>query len=135
MEDLTEKIADMLSDPEMMNNLQSISGLLGLSSGEQCEDKENSEESSSGFPFSPEMLQMIMKIIPILSSLKKEDKYTKFLEALKPLLSEEKRKKLESSSHILLSIFLNSDSPYLLKISVIFIPALFSISMSISTNL
>ena len=39
MEDLTEKIADMLSDPEMMNNLQNISGLLGLSSGEQCEDK------------------------------------------------------------------------------------------------
>lgn len=109
MEDLTEKITDMLSDPETMNTLKSISGLLGSSNNEKNyetdENNENPEQTNkdenSGFSFSPEMMQTILKFIPILSSIKKEDKYTKFLEALRPLLSEEKRKKLDSSSQIL----------------------------------
>ncbi len=109
MEDLTEKITDMLSDPETMNTLKSISGLLGSSNNEKNYDtdekNENPEqadkEENSGFSFSPEMMQIVLKVIPILSSIKKDDKYTKFLEALRPLLSEEKRKKLDSSSQIL----------------------------------
>ena len=105
MEDLTEKITDILGDPEMMNTIKSISGLLGSSEKDSSEkESESSFESSSdssGFSFSPEMMQMVLKLMPILTSIKKEDKYTKFLEALKPLLSEKRRKKLEGSSQIL----------------------------------
>ena len=51
MEDLTEKINKILNDPEMMNNLKNISGLLGSSEKQQTreentqtaqEEKENS---------------------------------------------------------------------------------------------
>ena len=106
MEDLTEKITDILGDPEMMNTIKSISGLLDHSEKEGSEKEsepsgEGSSDDSSGFSFSPEMMQMVLKFMPILASIKKEDKYTKFLEALKPLLSEKRRKKLEGSSQIL----------------------------------
>ena len=46
-------------------------------------------------------MQMMLKVMPILSSMKQEDKYTNFLRALRPLLSEARRKKLDSSSQIL----------------------------------
>ncbi len=103
MEDLTEKIAEILSNPEMMNTIKNISGLLGSpSENESCDDKESPPESEeSSFSFPPEMMQMILKLMPILSSLNNEDdKYTRFLEALRPLLSEKKRKKLDESSKI-----------------------------------
>lgn len=109
MEDLTGKIADILSDPEMMNTIKGLSGLLGSSEsensdGSDCsEDKTSTEDQpikeESPFPF--EIMQMMLKVMPILSSMKKEDKYTNFLSALRPLLSESKRKKLDNSSQIL----------------------------------
>ena len=106
MEDLTEKITDILGDPEMMSTIKNISGLLGSSEKEDNEKENESSgasgsDDSSGFSFSPEMMQMVLKLMPILASIKKEDKYTKFLEALKPLLSEKRRKKLDGSSQIL----------------------------------
>ena len=106
MEGLTEKITQILSDPEMISNIKSISGLLG--SSEKSQNQENEDESpktdgeeSSGFSLPPEIIGMVFKLMPILSSLNSEDKYTKFLEALRPLLSDEKQKKLDSCSGIL----------------------------------
>ncbi len=109
MEDLTGKIAEILSDPETMNTIKGLTGLLDSSerkktdeeSGENKEETENDENSTSGFSFSPELMQMMLKIVPLLSSMNKEDKYTRFLDALRPLLSEKKRKKLDTSSKLL----------------------------------
>lgn len=107
MEDLTGKISDILSDPKMMNTIKGFTGLLD-SSENKTSDKDNSESSNenpdddfSGFSLSPELIQMILKIMPILSSIKKEDKYTRFLDALCPLLSEAKQEKLKGASKIL----------------------------------
>lgn len=108
MENLTDKITNLLSDPEMLSKIKNISGLLGneqtdFKTKNSEEKDENSKESKSKdtLSFSPEIMQMILKLMPILSSMKKEDKYTKFIQALKPLLSEKKQKKLDSSSNIL----------------------------------
>lgn len=109
MEDLTEKITDILSDPEMMNTIKNLSGLLDSSGekksqDEKCESKDNESgnDTSLSLPsFSPEMMQMVLKLMPVLSSVKKEDKYTRFLKALRPLLSEQKRKRLDNSSQLL----------------------------------
>ncbi len=109
MENLTEKIADILSDPEMMNTIKGLSGLLGSSESENSDESDRSEEKKSSedstlneeSPFPFELMQMMLKVMPILSSMKKEDKYTNFLNALRPLLSEPRRKKLDSSSQIL----------------------------------
>ena len=110
MEDLTEKISGILNNPEMMNTIKSLSGLLDSSDEKSTQDnkceKNDSEETSNNnslsLPsFSPEMMQMVLKLMPVLSSVKKDDKYTHFLKALRPLLSEAKRKKLDNSAQLL----------------------------------
>lgn len=107
MEDLTEKITSALSDPEFMNTLKSFSGMLSPSNKTENSENENQNDTSNnsdgfgGFSFSPDMMQMFLKLMPILSSIQQDDKYTKFIYALKPLLSEEKQKKLDNSSQIL----------------------------------
>lgn len=107
MEDLTEKLTSLLGDPEIMDKIQNLSGLFGSSGNNNDDDKtegkadEATKNSSDDFGFSPDMIGALFKIMPLLSSLGKDDKYTKFLKSLKPLLSEERQKKLGSSAKIL----------------------------------
>lgn len=104
MEDLAGKISDLLSNPEIMSTIKGLSGLNNSSESSGSEENpfSNSEENTEeGFEFPAEMMQTVLKLMPLLSSVKKEDKYTNFLKALRPLLSEPRRKKLDSSSSIL----------------------------------
>ena len=106
MQDLAGKITELLGDPEIMKQIKELSGFAGHdeSNGEEqdCSNQTcESEETAENFEFPSEILQMVLKLGPLLSSFKKEDKYTKFLKALKPLLSKPRQQKLESSSQIL----------------------------------
>lgn len=110
MEDLAGKLNELLNDPEIMKQIKDLSGSFGNQEGnnEQVkpESKEhNSESSSNSIPgldgFSPEMLSTIAKLVPILSSFNQEDKYTSFLQSLRPLLSEPRKRKLDESSKFL----------------------------------
>lgn len=101
MEDLAEKLTDILGNPEIIENL---SGLFGSSENKQnrSDTNENSDsENTSGFDFSPDVIQKIIKILPLISSINQEDKYTKFLYALKPLLSKKRQEKLGNSAKII----------------------------------
>ena len=106
MEDLAGKITELLGNPEMVNQIKQLSG---LSEPQKSENKQESDsagdntenKTEDNFEFPTEMFQMLLKIGPILSSLNQEDKYTRFLKALKPLLSKERQKKIDSSSQIL----------------------------------
>lgn len=108
MEDLAGKITELLGNPEIMNQIKQLSGFSGSCESENSKHSETPDteseceaESDDGFEFPAEMLQMFLKIGPLLSSLNKEDKYTRFLRALKPLLSKERQKKIDGSSQIL----------------------------------
>lgn len=108
MEDLAGKITELLGNPELMNQIKQLSGFSGSCESENSKHSETPDtesecetESDDGFEFPAEMLQMFLKIGPLLSSLNKEDKYTRFLRALKPLLSKERQKKIDGSSQIL----------------------------------
>lgn len=106
MEDLTEKLNNILNNPEILNNLQNFSGLLGpLSSNINSQDNNqnnNSQEqniNNSQDNNNLELMNMMLKLAPILSELKnnQNDKNIKFLNALRPLLSEPKQKKLDTA--------------------------------------
>lgn len=104
MEDLAGKISNLLSNPEIMSTIKGLSGLKDSSESQDSEENPFSGSNTSsdeGFEFPAEMMQIVLKLMPMLSSIKKEDKYTRFLQALKPMLSEERRKKLDSSAQIL----------------------------------
>lgn len=99
MEDLAGKITELLGNPEIMDKLKDFSGLSDPTDTENP-SKEN-ENAGENFELPLDVIDTVMKIAPLLSSIKKEDKYTRFLKALRPLLSEQRRKKLDSSSQIL----------------------------------
>ena len=103
MEDLAEKINEILGNPEIMNQIKNFSGLIGNPKNESSNNKKTQEEANSqpDFQIPDDMLETFLKLAPILSSIKTEDKYTRFLKALKPLLSKEKQQKIDSSFSML----------------------------------
>ncbi len=103
MEDLAGKINEILGNPEIMNQIKNFSGLMRNSKNESSSNKNSQEETNSqpDFQIPDDMLETFLKLAPILSSIKSEDKYTRFLRALKPLLSEEKQQKIDSSFRVL----------------------------------
>lgn len=111
MEDLQNKITEILGDPQALQQLQSLGNMLGLSQTPQNdisikrnEPKSNSKESS-GFDlssaFSDETLGIITKIMPLLSKVKQDDEVTRLLEALRPFLGAERQKKLDEAKKML----------------------------------
>lgn len=98
MEDLAEQISKLLSDPEIMSKLKNFTNTSESSNENKISEEETSE---SNFEFPQDIFSTVMKLTPILSSMQKDDKHTKFLKALKPLLSAERQEKLNSCEKIL----------------------------------
>ena len=102
MEDLAEKISELLSDPEIMSKLKNFTSASESSKQNKNPEKEEQEENNEfDFDFPSDIVSTIMKLAPILSSMQKEDKNTKFLKALNPLISEKRQEKLDSCEKIL----------------------------------
>ena len=103
MDDLTGKINELLSDPESMEKIKNLAGMFAASSGGENSSAGSSEghkeeNDGSGFNIDPEML---FKIKNALDIMKKDDPRVDFLIALKPNLSDMRRKKVDEAIHIL----------------------------------
>ncbi len=93
MEDLGEKLAEILNDPESMNRVKQMAeSLLG---GEEKKD-EAPDMSALG----ANEMQMMVNIMSRLKS-SKGDASTELLTALKPHLSEPRREKVDTAIKIL----------------------------------
>ena len=107
MEDLAGKIAELLNDPNIMKQIQSLSGIVGKDSEKKTIDntekkEDTSEKKESVFSnLSPEILSSVMKLAPLMNSVNTKDKYTDLLRALRPLLGPPRQKKLDEASKIL----------------------------------
>ncbi len=104
MDDLSAKISQILSDPQALQQIKGLGEQLGISN---TPNSSNSEISKNKNPlsaisgFSPDMMSMFTKIAPLVSDASKEDDTTKLLKALRPFLSEERRKKLDEASKLI----------------------------------
>lgn len=95
MDDLNQKLAQILNDPESMNRVKEMAESI-LSQN----DKPKTEEPSVfGIPDSAELMN-IMSIVSKLNQ-KNDDARTNLLAALKPHLSEPKREKVDTAIKIL----------------------------------
>lgn len=128
MDNLTDTIGNILSDPEAMKKIQALSKSLGLSGSPAPEKAPQNENTSfpdmgmlsnlmSGIsekkteppqnpmsailPQDGEMMSKLMSFLPLLSNINKEDESTRLLDALRPFLSEHKRKRLDEASKIM----------------------------------
>ena len=82
MEDLSRKINELLGDPQMMEQIKGLAGLLGQSH-EQPKPEPQNNISPLGSAVDPNMLGTMMKIAPLIQSAGGEDDSTKLLRALK----------------------------------------------------
>lgn len=96
MDDLTQQLNSILGDPEKLRQIQSMAGALGLG---------NDTPAAAPAPAPPAMdagsLQLMTRFAPLLSQLDREDDSTRLLQALRPLLSEERRQKLDQAAKLL----------------------------------
>lgn len=130
MDDLSQQLNQILSDPQSMQQIQGMMSALGLggNSGNQTApapqpapaEVQPAAPQSGGFDPSmlgslgkaspppepaggatPELLQTVTRLAPLLSQVNREDDSTRLLRALRPLLSAQRQKKLDEAIKIL----------------------------------
>lgn len=109
MDDLSSKINEILSDPQAMQQIKGLTEMLGLSDGSEkqkpivTENKQSMDMLSglSALQQNNDMLSMMTRLVPLLSDMNKEDDTSRLLLALKPFLSEERKKKLAQAEKII----------------------------------
>ncbi len=109
MDDLSEKLQSLLSDPESMQNLAELAAMLqgggGEVSGTDSSQAGNTDaESDNSFDFSKLLL-----LGEIFSQMQEQDSETQLLLALKPYLSEQRSKRVDRAVKLLrlYSVFLS----------------------------
>lgn len=102
MDDFSDQISKILSDPQAMEQIKSMAGMLGMDSNSNPPPPPVPESTHYNNPMmSPEMLSTISRMMPLLSEYKKEDNGTRLLAALRPFLSRERQKKLDEAAKML----------------------------------
>ena len=132
MDDLNQQINQILSDPQSMQQLQSMASALGLGNNQQqaapppaatpapanggidpsalagmlstlgaCNPPAPAPAQPALGGITPELLQTVSRLAPLLSQVNREDDSTRLLQALRPLLSEKRQKKLDEAVKIL----------------------------------
>ena len=99
MDNFSDRISEILSDPQAMEQIRSIAGMLGAESkSPQPPPPQNNAPNNM---MSPEVLNAVSRIMPLMSEYNKEDDGTRLLAALRPFLSRERQKKLDEASRML----------------------------------
>ncbi len=101
MDDLSQKINEILADPSMMEQIKSLGSMMGMSGNTEQPAKTIQPQQPSMPGLSPEMMGAVMKFAPLMSSMNKEDDSTRLLNALRPFLSEKRQSRLDSSIKLL----------------------------------
>lgn len=106
MDDLSDKISSLLSDPESMEKIKNLASMFSASNSDGDNGADNGSEepprenhSKAGdLQIDPEMLFKVQKA---LSVMKKDDPRIDLLLALRPNMSEMRRQKIDEAIHIL----------------------------------
>ncbi|MGN1113156.1 MAG: hypothetical protein ACI4RP_08130 [Acutalibacteraceae bacterium] len=100
MDDFSDQISKILSDPQAMEQIRSMAGMLGGESKPQ-KPPEPVHSNAPNNMMPPEILGAVSRIMPLMSEYNKEDDGTRLLAALRPFLSRERQKKLDEASRML----------------------------------
>ena len=102
MDNIQDKIAEIMADPEALSQVQSLGKMLGISgNAEPSLPAPPPEPTVENDLFSGETIGKLTALMPLLSQVNQEDDTTRLLAALRPFLGEQKQKKLESARRML----------------------------------
>lgn len=102
MDDLADKIGEFLKDPDALEQIMGLGSMLGIgpdANKSESNEKDSGQTDNPDFP--DDIMGTILKLMPILTSMNKEDNNTRLLNALRPFLKEEKRKKIDEAIKIM----------------------------------
>jgi hypothetical protein len=85
-----------MSDPEAMEQIKSLGQMLGINQ-EEAEPKDESVINA-------DTMGKLTQLMPIINNARGEDDTTRLLAALKPFLSEARRKRLDSARRIIMML-------------------------------
>ena len=101
MDDLSAKLTELLSDPESMNRVRQMAeSILGESGDEPPAPSPAADISALGDMLGTGELQSIISVISKMKSAK-DDSRVQLISALRPHLSEERRKRADTAIKIL----------------------------------
>lgn len=104
MDDMSRKLSELLNDPETLDRIKSLTGLISREQehGRSEEDKTPPESSSDGGVVpDAAMLGTFMRLAPMLQSVNRENDSTRLLRALKPFLHQDRAKRVDSAIRLL----------------------------------
>lgn len=104
MDNLTEQLTSMLSDPEQLESIKKMArSMFGEGEGEKPPSSTPTPAAASApaLPdIPPEMLGGLMKALSVFRA-RSNDKNTAFLQALRPLLREDRRERVDTAIKLL----------------------------------
>lgn len=103
MSDISSQINQILGDPEMMEQIKALSGLLSKG-GADVQEKPAIPQKKEPSPLDllgADGLKTAMQLMPLFTELKKDDPTTQLLYAIKPFLSQARQAKLDEAIRLL----------------------------------
>lgn len=111
MDDIASKITELLNDPEGMQKISSMANTLMQSNNVNTNNisdiisavntKQNEDNSADNFSIDPMQMGNIMKMMSLIKQQNTDDDNTRLLLALKPHLSDERKKKVDKALSLL----------------------------------
>ncbi len=126
MSDINSQIAQLLSNPQIMEQIKGISGMIGQQSGSGTQQQTVPQNNSPPAPqqnnnfqapqstqqnvdasalsalgLSGDSVQMAMKLAPMLNQIRSEDDTTRLLRALKPFLNPDRQSKMDEAIRLI----------------------------------
>lgn len=98
MDDLSEKLSEILNDPEAMRDIAALASQLGVDAPGIHKEEEKRPDPK---PPADNTAAQLMALAPMLGSMKQEDDTTRLLDAMRPFLSEERQQKLDKAKRLI----------------------------------
>ena len=109
MDDLSSRLNEILGAPASMEKIKNLAAM--FSGSDQAESKsaaeperaapQPQENTAQAAAIDPGLMRSVMKLAPALSQMRQEDDSTRLLHALRPFLSDKRRKKLDEALRLL----------------------------------
>ncbi len=101
MEELSQQLNQILSDPQSMRQIQEMIGSLGLGGNQNAAPVTPPAPQPAPTGITPEALQALTRLAPLLQQSRQEDDSIRLLRALRPLLGPARQQKLDEAIRIL----------------------------------
>lgn len=112
MDGISSRLTEILQNPGMMEQIRGLASMLGKE--DTASNREDTERKASVSPvasvpsasrgaelFPAEMTGWMLRLLPMLQSFQQETDETRFLASLRPLLSAERRRKLDGAIQLM----------------------------------